>query len=163
MASMSPEKGLQSAASEAAPVRVSQPLTISGQLQEFINGLETISEVSSGRAGEDLPGQSSGAGGALATSGQTSGVSPRDQAIANLPAPAIMQREIAKHIKVEIKKLRKEARRVARVSQPGGAYHLVQVYSKIHRLNALMKELLETSLEVLKRLYVRIFVDRQPI
>jgi len=163
MASMSPDKGSNiTSAIETVPSSTAQPLATSAKLADFLLGLESISESSSTAVGEDIP-ASGGMGGAMTTQGQTSGVSPRDQAIANLPAPAVMQREISRHIKGEIKKLRKEARRVARVNEPGGAYHLVMLYSKMHRLNALLKEIYEAGLDVLKRLYVRIFVDRQTI
>jgi hypothetical protein len=161
---MSPEAGpLVPAQPEAAPARVNQPLTMSNQLQEFLSGLDVISETSPGGPGEHWTGGAPSGGMTAQAGGQASGTSPRDQAIANLPAPAVMQKEIAKHIKVEIKKLRREAKRIARVGQPGGAYHLVQLYGKIHRLNALLKEIFDSSLEVIKRIYVRIFIDRQPI
>lgn len=164
MASMSPDKGLNASSSiETVPSSTSQPLATSAKLAEFLSGLESISETSRGTAGEDLPAAGGAAGGAMAAQAQSSGTSVRDQAIANLPAPAVMQREIARHLKVEIKKLRKEAKRVSRVNQPGGAYHLVLLYGKIHRLNALLKEVYEAGLDMLKRLYIRIFVDRQAI
>lgn len=166
MAALTPETGSQlSSSPETAAANVSQPLAVSTtQLAEFLSGLDTISETNRGTAGEDIPAHSSGSGRAVATQGQSSGgTSARDQAIANLPSAAVMQREIAKHIKSEVKKLRKEAKRAARISEPGGAHQLVQLYAKIHRLNSVLKEIFEAGIDMVKRLYIRIFVDRQAI
>jgi hypothetical protein len=169
MAALTPETGSHPSSGLETKVStevIHQPLAVSTTaLAEFLSGLDTISESNSGRAGEDIPAQTSGGtGGAIAQGGQSSGgASVRDQAIANLPSSAVMQREIAKHIKSEVKKLRKEAKRAARISQPGGAHQLVQIYSKIHRLNSVLKEIFEAGLDMVKRLYIRIFVDRQAI
>lgn len=105
-------------------------------------------------------------GGSGTTTGQqqgTHGPSPRDIAIANLPPLAIMQQKLTTHIRGEVRTLRREAHRVTRVGKPGAAYHLNQLYARIRRLNALLSELLEASLDVLKRLFIRVFIDKQAL
>ncbi len=163
MAALSPETGLNlTEAVQAKPEVVLQPV----RLQNFLAGLEDIitpSENVQVRAGENLPVTGGASGGqAGATAGQA-GMSPRDQAIAAIPVQAVMQKEIATHITEEVKKLRKEAKMVARVTRKGGAYQLNTLYARIHRLNALLSELFEAGLDVVKRLYIRIFIDKQPI
>lgn len=157
----SPEKGPLSPSSAAPESRTLQPIKAEAGIRDFLENINAISESGSARAGEDLPAKSGGkASGTTAVQTRTQ---TREETLASLPAPAVMQKEIAKHIKMEVKKLRREARRVSRVSQAGGAHNLSQLYARIHRLNALLHELFEASIDVLKRLYVRIFVDRQAI
>ena len=75
-----------------------------------------------------------------------------------------MQRELGRYIRKEIKTLRKEVRRQAfRASKPGAAHQLNQLYSKIRRLNTLLSELMEASVDVLKRVFIRVFIDKQSI
>lgn len=143
---------------------VSQP----GKLRELTNLLETFENLSarvSERTGEDSSQDLGGAGAAGATGGQqgTRGVSPRDQAIQNLPAGAVMQEKLTSHIRQETRKLEKLAARVARSSAPGSAHTLNEFYAKIRRLNALIHDIFEASLDVLKRLFIRVFIDQQPI
>lgn len=90
-------------------------------------------------------------------------MSARDQAIAAIPQPAVIQRELATHIRMEVKQLRKQALTVARMSKPGAAYKLNQLYARIHRLNGLLGDLFEASYEALKRMFIRVFIDKQPI
>lgn len=162
-----PEKGpLAPSSSPEASSSVLQPIKADLGVHKFLDELNTISESMPTRPGEDLPASSGGSTTAMTTTGDRqaqAGQSWRDQAIANIPGKVVMQREITKHIQVEVKKLRKEARKIARMSQPGAAFHLNQLYSKIHRLNSLLAEVIEAGYEVMKRLYIRIFVDKQPI
>ena len=74
-----------------------------------------------------------------------------------------MQKQLEQHIRSEVKKLRKQARTIARIGKPGAAYHLNNLYARIHHLNALLAAILEASYDVLKRLFIRVFIDRQPI
>ncbi len=116
---------------------------------------EAVTEVSSAYAG--------GASGAQ-TGGTQATLSDRARAIANLPAAPIMQRELEKHIKQEIKVLRKQVRRISsRPGRPGAAHKLNQLYAQIRRLNGLLSDLLDASYEILKRLFIRIFVDKQTV
>lgn len=154
-----------SSSPEAAPSAVvSQPLKIDlgGQLGGFLEDINKISEAASSGAGEQ---GTAGSGGAMVqTSGGTAtGMSARDQAIANLPAAKIMQKQLEAHIRAEVKNLRKQAKAIARISKPGGAYRLNLLYLRIHHLNALLHELLSSSVEVLKRLFIKVFIDKQTV
>ena len=148
---------------ESARLIVRQP----GKLQELTNLLETFENLNarvSERTGEDRSGDLGGAGaGATGGTQGTQGTSTRDQAIQNIPAAAVLQQQLAQHIKKETRKLEKLARSVARSTAPGSAHKLNALYAKIRRLNALIHEILEASIEVLKRLFIRVFIDQQPI
>lgn len=168
MAGSSPDKSLgQLKGPETAPSVVSQPVKIesqlSGQLGSFLEDINKMSESSPSGPGEQW---SDGSGKAVTTAAQTggsTGMSARDQAIANIPAPAMMQKELEKHIREEVKKLRKQAKQIARIGKPGAAFHLNQLYTRIRHLNALLAEILEASYDVLKRLFVKVFIDKQSI
>ena len=54
-------------------------------------------------------------------------------------------------------------RMIVRSKKPGSAYALSQLYAKIRHLNALLADLLEASYDVLKRLFVKVFIDKQAI
>jgi len=151
-----------SAAESSASAVVSQPVKIdSNQLTSFLEDIGRISETAATGPAND---QSTGDGAMTQVGGSsTPVVSARDQAIANLPAPRAMQKQLEAHIRVEIKKLRKQAKAIARINQPGGAHRLNMLYTRIHHLNALLAELLSSSVEVLKRLFIRVFIDKQTV
>ncbi|MDD5623780.1 MAG: hypothetical protein PHI23_03665, partial [Candidatus Peribacteraceae bacterium] len=90
-------------------------------------------------------------------------ISPREQAILNLPSPEAMQTKLRQKIHMEVKQLHKQIHSISRVSKPGNAFKLNLLYARIRRLNGLLAELVEASFEVLKRLFVRVFIDEQPI
>src|SRR5688572_15866922 len=73
------------------------------QVLETLAAIDSIAERVSEKTGEDRSGDMGGAG-----SGAAQGPSPRDQAIANLPVPVMMQKHLEQHIRQEIKKLNKE-------------------------------------------------------
>jgi hypothetical protein len=155
---LSPTKSI-----ETARLIVRQP----GKLQELTNLLETFENLNarvSERTSEDRS-SDLGSAGAGATAGQQGqqGTSARDLAIKNLPAAAMMQQQLARHIQKETRKLERLARKVSRSSAPGSAHKLNELYAKIRRMNALIHDILEASLEVLKRFFVRVFIDNQPI
>jgi hypothetical protein len=137
-----------------------QPLT---EFLEAMNTLE-VGKVSE-QMGEDRSGDmGGGGGGAMQASGQqTSGTSARDLAIANLPAPEKMQKELAVYIRKEVKKLRKQANSVAKLNRAGAPFQTNELYARMRRLNALFSDLMEASYEVLKRLFIRVFIDKQAI
>ncbi|UPA22253.1 hypothetical protein K8942_04345 [Candidatus Peribacteria bacterium] len=143
----------------AAPVIVAQPKSV--DLTSFMEGLGQFTENANDKPAND----GSGSGGtAVKTTSQTqSGLSARDLAIANLPIPVVMQKELEQHIREEVKKLRKQAKVIASMSRPGSAYKANLLYARIRRLNALLASLFEASVEVLKRLFVRVFIDKQSI
>lgn len=163
MINHSPEKapGPQQSIESAPASVVVQPTKV-----EFGSFLDSISKMSDA-TGEDKSGDWSGSGGgtAVATSGgaQTKGQSARDRAIANLPIPVVMQKELQKHIRTEVTKLRAQAKSIAAMSQPGSAYKLNKLYAQIRHLNALLASLFEASVDVVKRLFIRVFIDKQTI
>ncbi len=164
MAAATPERGLDT---QKSPETVSQPskaiqLEQVEGLSEFVDQINQIKEHASDTAGEQWAG-GSGTQKAVTTTGQQQGASARDMAMANLPPAKTMQKELEKHIKEEVKKLRKQAKTITRVGQPGGAHKLTLLYRQIRHLNSLLAAIWDTSLDVLKRLFVRVFVDKQSI
>jgi hypothetical protein len=162
MAQTTPEKASSSPSTqvETGSSVVVQPSRV--EFAALLDGIGKISEQSAGGPAHD--GATSGGG--VVAKGQSSGqsqVSARDLAIAALPVPAVMQKALEKHIQEEVKKLRKQAKAVARIGNPGGAYRLNQLYTRIHHLNAILAGLFEASIDVVKRLFVRVFIDRQTI
>jgi len=158
------EKKLEHGHSPEAGPKITLPVSQPHKLQTLIETIDLLNKVSE-RIGEsnsgDWSGGSSGTGQGYQGQAQ---VSARDQAIANIPSPQIMQQELQKHIVGEIKDLRKHARRAARrASRAGNAHQLTQLYARIRRLNSLLQDLFEASVEVLKRLYIRIFIDKQSV
>lgn len=154
-----------SAAPEApgAPMRVIQPSVINVDMSAFLDGIGQISETITDKPASDWSG-TTGQGGTAGVGDQSqTGMSLRDQAIANLPIPAVMQKKLELHIHEEVKKLRKQAQSIAATSRPGGAYKLNQLYARIRHLNAILSSLFEASVEVVKRLFVRVFIDKQTI
>lgn len=164
-----PEKNIgQPLAPSALPERVVQPQsrsTINTGLSDSLGMiLEEVNRIS--EQAKDGPAEqwSNGGSATAAASGNgTTTVSVRQQAIANLPAPQIMQKQLEKHIRTEVKKLRKQALSVARMSRPGAAHRLNTLYARIRNLNALLSELLEASYEVVRRFFIRVFIDKQQI
>ncbi|MDA0376162.1 MAG: hypothetical protein O3A80_02535 [bacterium] len=138
---------------------VTQPEKFEGLL-ETISLMDKISE----RMSEDKSGDLGGGGSSTGKGDDDDSVSARAQAIANLPDTPQMRKELGVYIQKEIKVLRKEVRRKAfRASKPGSAYKLNDLYSKIRRLNSLLAELMETSVDVLKRIFIRVLIDKQSI
>ncbi|OGJ71878.1 hypothetical protein A2454_06340 [Candidatus Peribacteria bacterium RIFOXYC2_FULL_55_14] len=158
----SPEAGKQNETSvEVSPTLiVSQPKKLEGLLETLVL-LDRVSET----IGEDRSGDMGGSGAAGAKQGDDEQeISLRELAIANLPDTPVMQKHLRTHIEKEVKKLQKQVRYAARrATKPGTAFQINRLYARIRRLNALLAELLEASHEMLKRLYVKIFVDKQTV
>ncbi len=156
-----PEKGKQlteSKESQSALI-VEQPQKLEG-LIETINLLGNISE----RMGEDKSGDMGGGGGKGKGAKAAKGASPRDQAIKSIPTEKVIKKQLAKHIEKEVKSLRKEVRKAARkAAKSGNAHAINELYARIRRLNSLLASLMEASYEVVKRLFIRVFIDKQPI
>ncbi len=149
---------------EQAPASVSQPQKLP-HLEGMMTLLEEIDRISE-KTGEDRSGDWSGASGGTAvaqTGSKATAQSPRDQAIANLPLPPLMMRQLEAHVLQEVKELRKEIKRVTRLRDPGGAFRLNELYTRLRRLHALLHEIFEASYEVLRRLFIKVFIDKQPI
>ena len=159
---LSPNKGPELSLSvESSKLIVEQP----AKLKELATLLETFENLNarvSERTGEDVSSDLGAAG--VAARGQSGGyVSPRDQAIAAIPAEVVMREQLVKHIEAEVKELEHLASSIRRAARPGVAYRVNQLYARIRRLNSLLAEIFEASIEVLKRLFVRVFIDKQSV
>lgn len=159
----SPEKQAQTLESaESQNLVVTQPEKFQGLL-ETITLMDRVSE----RIGEGNSGDWSGGGSGTGdddSQGDDSSTSVRAQMIANLPTPTNMRKKLGGHIEKEIKQLQKEVnKKAAWAAKPGAAYQVNELYKKIRRLNALLSELMDASAEVLKRLFIRVFIDKQSI
>jgi hypothetical protein len=156
MANTSIEKGKGAPeGSERQVIAVTQPHKLEGLL-DTIELLNTVSE----RIGESKSGDlGSGSGMQKGTQTQQSW---REQAIASLPDMPVMQQQLENHIQSEVKTLRKEIRSTAKnVAKPGTAHKLNTLYARIRRLNGMLQQLLSASVEIIKRLYIRVFIDKQ--
>lgn len=131
--------------------------------------LDSINAMSDSPASEKLAEDRSGDLKGGASSGKSARakrlLSIREEAIARIPSePALVRNELQRHIREEVKGLQKEIRKAARrITKPGMAYRINELYARIRRLNALMNQLFEASYDVLKRFFIRVFIDRQPI
>lgn len=146
------------------PRRLPEGLRVAG-LESF---LEDINSLEMGKVGEVMGEDTSardtgGSGGFTAGGSAATGTSQRDLAIANLPPQQVMQKQLEKYICAEVKKLRKQTRAIARIHGPGAAYHFNRLYARIRQFNTLLEALLEASVDVLKRFFIRVFIDRQSI
>lgn len=137
---------------------VEQPHKL-GTLLTTLDAIDRVSEfVSSGPSN-----QMSGGQGASSGQGDDGTVSAREQAIANIPEPVVMQKELQKEIQKEVKMLRKEVNKITKLSKAGNAYQLNKLYGRIRRLNKLLSELVDASFDVLKRLFIKVFIDKQSV
>jgi len=159
MAGNTPDRHIEHASLAPKPVlTVTQPEKI-GSLLDTLNLIDQMSE----RIGEDRSGDMGS--GQMQTGGSTGtrSVSPRDQAIANLPSEQVMQTKLAEAIRSEVSVLRKQIRSIPNTSHPGAAFRLNKLYARIRLLNRLLSNLFESSIDVIKRLFIRVFIDEQPI
>lgn len=138
---------------------VSQPQKLEGLL-ETITLLDKVSETITGKPAS----WKSGSGTAAGQGDDDSAPSPRDIAIANLPETAVMREQLTQHIEAEVKHLQKQVGAIARrVSKPGTAYKLNLLYARIRRLNGLLAHIAEAAYDMLKRLFIRVVIDRQSV
>ena len=160
MAGNTPDRHIESAPLAPKPVlTVTQPEKI-GSLLDTLNLIDQMSE----RIGENKSGDLGGSGGQMQTgTAGTRTVSPRDQAIAHLPDEQVMQKKLREKIRSEVGVLRAQIRSIPASSHPGAAYRLNRLYARIRMLNRLLATLLESSFDVIKRLFIRVFIDEQPI
>jgi hypothetical protein len=150
---------------ETSKLIVRQPAKMA-ELNKLLETFENLNARVSERMGEDISGDMGGGGtGATGgTQGDDAVVSPREKAIRAMPtAPEILRQKLGTQIQKEVHSLSKEAKKFARSSQPGAAFHLNEIYAKIRRLNSLLADLVEASMEVLKRLFIKVFIDNQSI
>ncbi len=146
---------------EGYQLTVRQPEKITSLLAT-LSALEKISE----RVAEDHSGDlGAGAGGATTGDGSQAGgaVSLRQQAIQSLPSREVMQKKLISHLHTEVSELERESRRIARLNAKGSAYLLTQTYARIRKIQSLIEDLIDAALEVIERLYVRLFIDHQQL
>lgn len=143
------------------PAIVFQPQKLT-EIVEMIDLMGRISERVREDNSQDVGG---GSGGTTASGkkGKATTVSPRDQAIANLPAPLVMQQRLVKHIQKEIDTLAAQASSLSSSSKNGAAFALNEMYRKIRRLYSLMEEIVHAGAELIRRFYIAVFIDKQPI
>ncbi len=154
--SPAPSPKLEKAGAVVQPVKTE---TMSAILMD-VN--DAIKEANPSGPGEQWSGSSQGTT-STGIQPASQGTSWRDQAIANLPVPVVMQQKLHTHIEEEIKELRKQASKITDLRKPGAANHFNQLHAKIHRLNSLLAGLFEASIDVIKRIFIRVFIDKQPI
>ena len=141
---------------------VTQPEKMKGLegLLETISLMDKVSET----MGEDHSGDMGGNGTQGSAKKNDDSVSARAAALANLPDAPEMQRHLKGYIQQEIKTLRKEVRKKTfKAYKPGSAYQINELYKKIRRLNSLLAELMNTSMDALKRLFIKVFIDKQAL
>ena len=157
---------LEKAPSPQQPEKQLHPVVIQPAKMEALIAsiLEQVGDLPKEQAsetpGEQFPIGTSGSAGAQQAAAKR--ISLREQAIANLPPAEQMQVKLAVHIQAEVRKLRRQARMTA-LSKPGAAHALNELYAKMHKLNKFLFDLFEASIDIIKRLFIRVFVDRQTI
>lgn len=148
--------------SEKAANMVFQPQ----KLKEVVDIIDLMGNVAT-RVREDSSGDMStgtGVGGQQRAQQGAIGTSARDEAIAKAPPIPVMQQKLVEHIEREVTQLRRQMRSVERhASRPGAAYALNELYKKVRRLTTLISSLLHASSEMIKRFYISVFIDKQPI
>lgn len=144
---------------EGAQTVVFQP----HKLTEIVEMIDLMGKISTRAAEDRSQDMGSGAQTGGAQQAGTGQQSARDLAIANLPAAEQMQQKLVKHIRSEMRTLNSQARAAARSNATGSAYLLNELYRKIRRLSGLIEELLQASIEVIKRFYIAVFIDNQPL
>jgi len=132
----------------------------------LLDALAAIDKISE-RIGEDRSADMGGGGGGkAATKGDdaTSATSVRNQKIANLPAQEVMRQELQKEIEKEVSELHSEVKRARkRLTRPGAAYKLNALYARMRRLNSLIAELFDAAYDAVKRLFIKVVIDRQKV
>ena len=141
---------------------VRQPPKLEGlmTLLDTLSGLERVAEVVREDSSGDL-GAAGAAAGAVAQ--DSSGASIRSQAIKSLPSTTVMRKRLTNHLQREMKRMERKARGMARSAKKGSAYLLNELYAKIRRIQSLIAELVDAAAEVVRQLYIRLFIDHQQL
>lgn len=144
---------------EVAPAVVFQPQ----KLKEIVEVVDLMGTVAA-RVRDDSPSDTPGGNGGGSQSGQQrSGTSARDEAIAKAPPVAIMQKKLVEHLEREVSTIQKQANSIKMSNAPGSGFMLTELYRKIRRLRSLIGDILHASAEMIKRFYVSVFIDHQPL
>ncbi|MEK7563746.1 MAG: hypothetical protein AAB544_05145 [Patescibacteria group bacterium] len=161
--SSAPESGkaLSRGAESAPALIVTQP----PKVEMLLDALAAIDKISE-RVGEDRSADMGGGGGAMAKKGDdtSAAATARNQKIANLPAQEVMRLELQKQIEKEVAELHTEVKKAKkRLTRPGAAYKLNTLYGRIRKLNSLIAELFDAAYDVVKRLFIKVVIDRQKV
>ena len=153
-------KNAPSTSAENAPAKVFQPKALK-EAVEIINLMGNIST----RASEDRSGDMGGGGGGAVTAGgqASGGKSARDIAIEHAPPVPVMQKKLVSHLEREMRNVQKQIRKLSASNQRGAAHSLNDLYKKLRRMSTIISEILRASGEVIKRFYVAVFIDKQPL
>jgi hypothetical protein len=158
---MGPEKNITSSETgieSIAKLVVLQPPKLESLLMVLAD-LERISE----RVSEDRSGDL-GSGGQSGTAGATSDEdSLRARAIRSLPSTTVMRKRLTHHLEKEVKQLERRAKKLARSTRKGSAYLLNELYARIRKIQSLILELSEAASDLIRRLYIRFFIDHQQL
>ena len=148
--------------SDVMSLAVKQPPKLEGlmTLLDTLSGLERVAEVVREDSSQDMGGAGATAGAAAQAS---SGASIRAQAIKSLPSTAVMRKRLTSHLQREMRQLERKARSMARSAKKGSAYLLNELYAKIRRIQSLIAELIDAAAEVVRQLYIRLFIDHQQL
>ncbi|MBT3835600.1 hypothetical protein HOF56_05160 [Candidatus Peribacteria bacterium] len=155
------DTGLEKNNSNEAQVQltVHQPRPMS-DLLDVLGSMERVKE----RISDDKSGDLGGSGG-MVTSGKSSGsgVSIRDNAIASLPSETIMRSKLKQKLKKEMKGLERKAFNASKSSKKGSAHTLNELYARIRKVQNLISELIDATFDLVKRLYIKMFIDHQKV
>ncbi|MDA1209195.1 MAG: hypothetical protein O2904_04165 [bacterium] len=154
------QNSMESSVEQPMNLIVRQPQKLEGLL-ETLALIDRVSE----KVGEDHSGDL-GSGGSGGTQGDDDDIqqSLRQKAIENLPEEKAMQRDLKKHLEKEVHALQKIISKSSlKSNKPGTAHQLNTLYARIRRLNGLLAEILEAGFDMVKRLYIRIFIDKQTV
>lgn len=157
---LSVETGTSSAPKSvnSAPSVVFQPQ----KLKEVVEIIDLMGNVAL-RVREDSSSDMGGAGTGGGKTQQKSGTSARDEAIAKAPPVEIMQKKLIVHLRQEIASIERQARRAAHSNDRGAAWLLTELYRKVRRMTSLMTEIIHASAEMIRRFYISVFIDQQPL
>mgnify|MGYP003345806302 CR=1 FL=1 len=149
-----------SGSKEKAPHVVFQPQ----KLKEVVEIIDLMGNISQ-RVREDSSGDMGGGGGGTQQGGTqgASGTTTRDEAIAKAPPIPVMQTKLVRQLEAEVRQLEKTSQRLRWSNAPGNAYMLTEIFKKIRKLRTLIVSIISASADVIKRLYITAFIDRQPL
>jgi len=158
-----PDRSLEANADAAmGHLTVRQPEKIRSLLFVLAD-LEKISEIVLEDQSKDMgSGGTSGLVGVV-SGGQKGGTSLRDQAIRSLPSQDIMCRRLTRHLAKEVRQLEFKVRRISYSTKKGSAYLLNDLYAQIRKIQSLIIELADAATEVVRRLFIRLFIDHQQL
>lgn len=155
----SPTPTSLSSTTDNAPSIVFQPQKLK-EIVEVVDLMGTVARRVREDGASDPAAAGAGSGGGQ--QGAT-GTSARDDAIAKAPPVAVMQQKLVEHLLQERKDIQRQAKAMARSNAPGAAWTLTELYKKIRSLSSLITQILHASTAMIKRFYISVFIDQQPL